>query len=82
MQEVDDLLQQIRDSEVQVEVDSSNSNLAEIIGSIRTQYQNMSARNLKATEDWYKNKVRVLSNCIFPGVRSSHGLCRLRLHLV
>lgn len=57
-QEVDALRDKIRDSEVKVEIESQNSNLAEIIKDIRGQYDKLAKKNLEETEDWYKSKVR------------------------
>ncbi|XP_023143753.1 keratin, type I cytoskeletal 18-like isoform X2 [Amphiprion ocellaris] len=54
--EVDALRQKIKDSEVKVEIDSQNSNLAEVVNSIRAQYDKLAQKNLKETEDWYKSK--------------------------
>ncbi|XP_037552276.1 keratin, type I cytoskeletal 18 isoform X2 [Nematolebias whitei] len=54
--EVDELLQKIKESEVKVEMDTSSSNLGDIINSIRAHYQKLSEKNLQETEDWYKNK--------------------------
>lgn len=54
---MDDLCEKIRDSEVKVEVDSHNSNLAVMLNNIRHQYDNLAKKNLKDTEDWYQNEV-------------------------
>ncbi|XP_028428194.1 keratin, type I cytoskeletal 18 isoform X2 [Perca flavescens] len=55
-EEVDVLLEKIKNSEVTVEIESKNSNLAEIVDKIRSQYDNLAKKNLKDTEDWYQNK--------------------------
>lgn len=57
--EVDVLREKIKDSEVKVEVDSQNSNLAEMVNKIRNQYDKLSKKNLKETEEWYQSKARV-----------------------
>lgn len=54
---MDDLCEKIRDSEVKVEIDSHNSNLAMMLNNIRHQYDNLAKKNLKDTEDWYQNEV-------------------------
>lgn len=57
--EVDVLREKIKDSEVKVEVDSQNSNLAEVVNKIRNQYDKLAKKNLKETEEWYQSKARV-----------------------
>ncbi|TWW63971.1 keratin, type I cytoskeletal 18-like isoform X1 [Takifugu flavidus] len=54
--EVEGLCEKIRDSEVKVEIDSHNSNLAIMLNNIRHQYDNLAKKNLKDTEDWYQNE--------------------------
>uniref|UniRef100_H3CSB4 IF rod domain-containing protein n=1 Tax=Tetraodon nigroviridis TaxID=99883 RepID=H3CSB4_TETNG len=54
--EVDDLCEKIKDSEVKVEIDSQNSNLANTLNKIRRQYEELARKNMKETEDWYQNK--------------------------
>ncbi|CAG5933302.1 unnamed protein product [Menidia menidia] len=54
--EVDILREKIRDSEVKVEIESPNSNLAAIVNKIRFQYDRLAEQNLRDTEDWYKSK--------------------------
>lgn len=55
---MDVLREKIKDSEVTVEIESQNSNLAEIIDKIRSQYDNLARKNLKDAEEWYQSKVR------------------------
>lgn len=57
LQEVDVLREKVRDSDVNVEIESQNSNLAEIINKIRRQYDKLAMKNLKETEEWYQSKV-------------------------
>ena len=57
VQEVDVLREKIKDSEVKVEIDSQNSNLAEMLNQIRNQYDKLAKKNLKETEEWYQSKV-------------------------
>ncbi|XP_072248658.1 keratin, type I cytoskeletal 18 isoform X1 [Leuresthes tenuis] len=54
--EVDVLREMIKNSEVNVEIESQNSNLGDIINNIRVQYDKVAQNNLKETEDWYKSK--------------------------
>ncbi|XP_049919411.1 keratin, type I cytoskeletal 18 isoform X2 [Epinephelus moara] len=55
-QEVNVLREKIKDSEVKVEIDSQDSNLAEVVNKIRNQYDNLARKNLKDTEEWYQSK--------------------------
>ncbi|XP_029308231.1 keratin, type I cytoskeletal 18-like isoform X2 [Cottoperca gobio] len=55
-EEVDILLDKIKDSEVKVEIESQNSNLAEIVFKIRIQYDHLAQKNLEDTEQWYQSK--------------------------
>lgn len=57
VQEVDVLREKIKHSEVKVEIDSQNSNLAEMLNKIRNQYDKLAKKNLKETEEWYQSKV-------------------------
>ncbi|KAM4560308.1 keratin, type I cytoskeletal 18-like isoform 2-T2 [Odontesthes bonariensis] len=54
--EVDDLREKIKNSEVKVEMEPQNSNLHEIVNNIRVQYDKVAQNNLRETEDWYKSK--------------------------
>jgi len=54
--EVDVLREKVKQSEVNVEIDSQNSNLAEIVDKIRSQYDKLARKNLKETEEWYQSK--------------------------
>lgn len=54
---MDELRDKIKDSEVKVEIDSQNSNLADALNKIRSQYDKLAKRNLKETEEWYETKV-------------------------
>lgn len=57
LKEVDALCDKIKDSEVKVEVESQNSNLAEMLNKIRKQYDKVAKKNQQETEEWYQNKV-------------------------
>lgn len=57
VQEVDVLREKIKDSEVKVEIESKNSDLAEMLNKVRKQYDKLAAKNLKETEEWYQSKV-------------------------
>ncbi|KAG8004555.1 Keratin [Nibea albiflora] len=56
LQEVDVLREKVKDSDVNVEIDSPNSNLAEVLNKIRSQYDKLAVKNLKETEEWYQSK--------------------------
>ncbi|XP_035984044.1 keratin, type I cytoskeletal 18 isoform X2 [Fundulus heteroclitus] len=55
-EEVKLLREKIRNSEVKVEMESQNSNLADIVKDMRHHYEKVAEKNLKETEDWYKSK--------------------------
>ncbi len=63
---MDALREKIKDSEVKVEIDSQNSNLAEMLNKIRSQYDKLAKKNLKETEEWYQSKVRSSFEMLFP----------------
>ncbi|KAM4538153.1 keratin, type I cytoskeletal 18-like isoform 2-T2 [Fundulus diaphanus] len=58
--EVMSLREKIRNSEVKVEMDSQNSNLADIVKDMRHHYEKVAEKNLKETEDWYKSKFQTI----------------------
>lgn len=66
--------EKIKDSEVNVEVDSQNSNLAEMVNKIRNQYDKLAKKNLKETEEWYQSKARVTCRRPRSGVFCLHFL--------
>ncbi|XP_026219709.1 keratin, type I cytoskeletal 18-like isoform X2 [Anabas testudineus] len=53
---VDDLCDKIKESKVEVELVSQNSNLSEIISKIRKQYEKLGEKNRKEAEEWYQSK--------------------------
>ncbi|XP_057685545.1 keratin, type I cytoskeletal 18-like [Corythoichthys intestinalis] len=53
---VDNLCEKIKNSGVNVEIETPNSNLPEIVNNIRKQYDKLGTKNLKETEDWYQSK--------------------------
>ncbi|XP_067838538.1 vimentin isoform X2 [Heptranchias perlo] len=55
-EEVADLIRQIQESKVSVELDSTRPDLAAALRSVRVQMEEISAKNLKDAEAWYKNK--------------------------
>ncbi|XP_010795669.1 keratin, type I cytoskeletal 18-like [Notothenia coriiceps] len=59
-EEVCALREKIKDSEVTVEIESQDSNLAEMVNNIRVQYDKLAEKNLKETEDWYQNKFETI----------------------
>ncbi|KAM8903013.1 keratin, type I cytoskeletal 18-like [Spinachia spinachia] len=54
--EVGALLEKIEVSEVKVEIESSRTDLSEIVNKIRIRYEKMSEKNMKETNDWYQSK--------------------------
>ncbi|XP_066521945.1 keratin, type I cytoskeletal 18-like isoform X2 [Hoplias malabaricus] len=50
------LKEKIKDCSVNVEADSSQSNLSETINKIRGQYEKLASKNREDTNEWYKNK--------------------------
>ncbi|KAK0135661.1 Keratin, type I cytoskeletal 18 [Merluccius polli] len=54
--EVEALRQKIRDSNVEVEVDSQETNLAETLSKIREQYENLAKNNQEEADNWYQSK--------------------------
>ncbi|XP_077580013.1 keratin, type I cytoskeletal 18-like [Stigmatopora nigra] len=54
---VDDLCEKIKNSEVNVEFETSNSDLPGIVNNIRKQYDKLGTNNLKETEDWCQSKL-------------------------
>ncbi len=77
LQEVDALCDKIKDSDVKVEIDSPNTNLAEVLNKVRGQYEKLAKKNLKETEDWYQNKVHYLLH-----LRVQSLFCVPSLHLL
>lgn len=58
---MDVLVEKVKDSEVKVEMESKSSDLAEVVNSIRYQYDKLAKKNLKDTEEWYQRQVRLPS---------------------
>ncbi|XP_072539036.1 keratin, type I cytoskeletal 18-like [Salminus brasiliensis] len=54
--EVAVLKEKIKESNVTVETDSSQSNLSDTINKIRNQYEKLAVKNREETDEWYKNK--------------------------
>uniref|UniRef100_A0A8C3A0S9 IF rod domain-containing protein n=1 Tax=Cyclopterus lumpus TaxID=8103 RepID=A0A8C3A0S9_CYCLU len=61
-EEVDVLLEKVKDSEVKVEMESRSSDLGEVVNKIRYQYDKLAKKNLEDTEEWYQNKVAEAQN--------------------
>ncbi|XP_072305013.1 keratin, type I cytoskeletal 18-like isoform X2 [Eucyclogobius newberryi] len=59
-EDVADLQDKIKDSEVKVEIESSNSNLTEDLNKIRGQYDDLVRKTEKETEDWYQSKFKTI----------------------
>lgn len=68
---MDALREKIKDSEVKVEIESQNSNLAENLNKIRKQYDKVAKKNQQETEEWYQSKVLLPTDDI-PGVFFLH----------
>ncbi|KAJ0062243.1 hypothetical protein NL108_002612, partial [Boleophthalmus pectinirostris] len=58
--DVADLRDRIKDSEVKVEIESSDSNLTEALNKIRSQYDDLVKKTEKETEDWYQSKFKTI----------------------
>lgn len=71
LKEVDALCDKIKDSEVKVEIESQNSDLAETLNKIRKQYDKVAKKNQLETEEWYQSKVLLPTDDI-AGVFSLH----------
>lgn len=63
-QEILELQAQLQETHVQVEMDMSKPDLAAALKDIRSQYENIAAKNIQEAEEWYKSKVRQLLDCI------------------
>ncbi|KAM7365515.1 hypothetical protein PAMP_016435 [Pampus punctatissimus] len=50
------LREKIKFSDVNVKIESQNSNLAEIVNKIRSQYEKLVNENLKESEEWFQSK--------------------------
>ncbi|XP_019747101.1 keratin, type I cytoskeletal 18-like [Hippocampus comes] len=68
---VDDLREKIKNSEVNVEIETPNSSLPEIVNNIRKQYNKLATKNLKETEDWHQSK---FENINVEEARNAEGL--------
>lgn len=61
LQELRELQEQILAQQVHVDLDVSKPDLTAALRDIRVQYENMAASNMQDTEEWYRSKVRQLS---------------------
>ncbi|XP_041041295.1 vimentin-like [Carcharodon carcharias] len=59
-EEVTDLVHQIEESNVSVELDSARPDLGAALRSVRVQMEEISAKNLREAETWYKSKFNSL----------------------
>ncbi|XP_049608536.1 keratin, type I cytoskeletal 18 isoform X2 [Syngnathus scovelli] len=75
---VDDLCEKIKNSEINVEIETPNSNLPEIVNNIRKQYDKLATKNLKETEDRYQSK---LENIKVEEARNAEALQSGKLEL-
>uniref|UniRef100_A0A8C5QNJ1 Desmin n=1 Tax=Leptobrachium leishanense TaxID=445787 RepID=A0A8C5QNJ1_9ANUR len=60
-EEIRDLQAQLQEQHVQVELDVSKPDLTAALRDIRSQYENIAAKNISEAEDWYKSKVTDLN---------------------
>ncbi|MEE6488962.1 hypothetical protein FKM82_015446 [Ascaphus truei] len=60
-EEIRDLQSQLQEQHVQVELDVSKPDLTAALRDIRSQYENISAKNISEAEEWYKSKVSDLN---------------------
>ncbi|CAH2305290.1 desmin [Pelobates cultripes] len=60
-EEIRDLQAQLQEQHVQVELDISKPDLTAALRDIRSQYENIAAKNISEAEDWYKSKVSDLN---------------------
>ncbi|XP_069472984.1 desmin [Ambystoma mexicanum] len=60
-EEIRDLQAQLQEQQVQVEVDVSRPDLTAALREIRSQYENIAAKNVSEAEEWYKSKVADLT---------------------
>lgn len=55
------LRQKVKESDVTVEVDSPDSNLADTLNKIRAQYEKVAEKNRDDTESWYRKRVGLIN---------------------
>ncbi|XP_078535312.1 desmin isoform X2 [Lissotriton helveticus] len=60
-EEIRELQAQLQEQQVQVEVDVSRPDLTAALRDIRSQYENIAAKNVSEAEEWYKSKVADLT---------------------
>ncbi|KAK1165462.1 desmin isoform X1 [Acipenser oxyrinchus oxyrinchus] len=60
-EEILELQAQLQETHVQVEMDMSKPDLAAALKDIRSQYENIAAKNIQEAEEWYKSKVTDLT---------------------
>ncbi|KAK6469351.1 low molecular weight neuronal intermediate filament-like [Huso huso] len=70
-EEVGELQSSVQASQVSVEMDMSKPDLTLALKEIRAQYENLSARNQQAAEEWYKSKT---ANVTEAAVRNNDAL--------
>lgn len=59
------LRQKVKESDVTVEVDSPESNLADTLNKIRAQYEKVAEKNRDDTESWYKRRVCLINKLLY-----------------
>ncbi|KAG5841648.1 hypothetical protein ANANG_G00168870 [Anguilla anguilla] len=70
-EEVAELQAQIQDQHVQVDMDVAKPDLTAALRDVRLQYENLAAKNVQESEDWYKSKFTDLSEA---AARNSEAL--------
>ncbi|KAJ8276923.1 hypothetical protein GJAV_G00069410 [Gymnothorax javanicus] len=60
-EEIAELEVQIQDQHVQVDMDVAKPDLTAALRDVRLQYENLAAKNIQESEDWYKSKYADLS---------------------
>ncbi|XP_008326827.1 desmin-like isoform X2 [Cynoglossus semilaevis] len=63
-EEIRELQSQIKDTQIQVQMDMSKPDLTAALRDIRMQYEAIAANNISEAEEWYKSKVTDLSQAV------------------
>ncbi|KAG7488297.1 hypothetical protein MATL_G00033300 [Megalops atlanticus] len=60
-EEIAELQAQLQDQHVQIDMDVAKPDLTAALRDVRLQYENLAAKNIQESEDWYKSKFADLS---------------------
>uniref|UniRef100_A0A8C5NG94 Desmin n=1 Tax=Gouania willdenowi TaxID=441366 RepID=A0A8C5NG94_GOUWI len=63
-EEIRELQSQMKDTQVQIQMDMSKPDLTAALRDIRVQYEGIAAKNIAEAEDWYKSKVSDLNQAV------------------